>query len=121
MATNNLKVSGYVPETVYNQLVQFKQTHQLKSISQAVTLILESYLGLDESGAPTASEATNARLLNLESNYQTLIEQVEQLRQTLELMTDSLPVTFCRLLTEQEELQSILNTLKPGEPNEHPG
>ena len=115
MATNNLKVSGYVPEAVHQKLVQFKQTHQLKSISQAVTLILESYLGLDESAAPIDSEDTNARLLNLESSYQTLSEQLEQLRQTLELITDNLPVTFCRLLTEREELQSILNTLKPGE------
>ena len=45
MPTENPKVSGYIPQPVYDQLMQFKAERSL-SVSQAVTTILEEYFGL---------------------------------------------------------------------------
>ena len=46
MPTENPKVSGYIPQVVYDQLMQFKSELGLSSVSQAVTAILEEYFGL---------------------------------------------------------------------------
>ena len=46
MPTENPKVSGYIPQVVYDQLMQFKSERGLSSVSQAVTAILEEYFGL---------------------------------------------------------------------------
>ena len=45
MPTENPKVSGYIPQVVYDQLMTFKAERGL-SVSQAVTAILEEYFGL---------------------------------------------------------------------------
>ncbi len=45
MPTENPKVSGYIPQAVFDQLMQFKSDRGL-SVSQAVTAILEEYFGL---------------------------------------------------------------------------
>ena len=45
MPTENPKVSGYIPQSVYDQLIKFKAERGL-SVSQAVTTILEEYFGL---------------------------------------------------------------------------
>ena len=45
MPTENPKVSGYIPQVVYDQLMQFKSERGL-SVSQAVTAILEEHFGL---------------------------------------------------------------------------
>ena len=45
MPTENPKVSGYIPQAVFDQLMQFKSERGL-SVSQAVTAILEEYFGL---------------------------------------------------------------------------
>ena len=43
MATDNPKVSGYVPQVVYDQKKQFKAERGLKSVSMAVAAVLEEY------------------------------------------------------------------------------
>lgn len=46
MATDNPKVSGYVPQAVYDQVMTFKANRGHASVSQALTAILEEYFGL---------------------------------------------------------------------------
>lgn len=45
MPTENPKVSAYVPQTIYNHLLEFKAARSL-SISQSVIAILEEYFKL---------------------------------------------------------------------------
>lgn len=61
MATDNPKVSGYVPPAVYAHLMQFKTTKGCASISQALTTILEEYFGLGQSQAASLELTTNAK------------------------------------------------------------
>lgn len=63
MATDNPKVSSYVPQAVYDHLMTFKSERGLKSISMAVTAVLEEYFGLSKA---TISDATASRLETLE-------------------------------------------------------
>ena len=63
MPTDNPKVSGYVPQAVYDHLMTFKSERGLKSISMALTGVLEEYFGLSKA---TISDATASRLETLE-------------------------------------------------------
>ncbi len=62
MATDNPKISGYVPKAIYDKVMEFKTTRGCASVSQAVASILEEFFGL---GAEN-SNASNMRLEALE-------------------------------------------------------
>jgi predicted aminopeptidase len=47
MATNNPKISAYVPTAVYERLIAFQKTQKL-SASKTLSLILVEYFGLQE-------------------------------------------------------------------------
>jgi len=46
MATDSPKIPGYVPQVVYDQLMQLKADRGLKSVSMAVTVVLQEYFNL---------------------------------------------------------------------------
>jgi hypothetical protein len=46
MATDLPKVQGYLPQAVYDALLRYKDVHQLKSVSQAVTNALCEFFGV---------------------------------------------------------------------------
>lgn len=68
MATDNPKVQGYVPQAVYDRLNEFKDHHGLKSLSQAVTVALESFFEL--SNSPVNQNKSNSRLEAIEEKSQ---------------------------------------------------
>jgi hypothetical protein len=77
MATENPKVSGYVPEQVYQKIVQLKEQWQLKSTSQVLTLILQDYFGIEAHPTLSASGFSHtARLLALEAEVKRLDQQM---------------------------------------------
>ena len=47
MPTENPKISGYVPQSIYNRFKQFQEEQKLP-MSQVVTLILAEYFGLKQ-------------------------------------------------------------------------
>ena len=67
MATNNPKVSGYVPQAIYDQLIEFKAARGFNSVSLALTAALQEFFRL----APVSSThmiatADNTRLDEVE-------------------------------------------------------
>ena len=62
MATDNPKISGYVPLTIYDKVLEFKTAKGYTSVSQTITAILEEYFGLGTEN----SSANNTRLEALE-------------------------------------------------------
>ncbi len=68
MATNNLKLSIYIPPNAHHRLKAFQEAHNVKSLSSAATAILESYFGLTQGKtstlvvAPTPDTATTNTL-----------------------------------------------------------
>lgn len=48
MATENPKVSGYVPQEIFDCLLDFKEKRSLKSVSLALTVALSEYFQVDQ-------------------------------------------------------------------------
>ena len=74
MATDNPKVSGYLPPAVYNfppavydQLMAFKAKRGLQSVEMAMTVILSEYFGLFQAPMITGTDTTASRVETLEA------------------------------------------------------
>ena len=48
MATENPKVSGYIPQEIFDCLLDFKEKRSLKSVSLALTVVLSEYFQVDQ-------------------------------------------------------------------------
>ena len=48
MATDNPKISGYVPQEIFDCLLEFKEKRSLKSVSLALTVLLSEYFQVDQ-------------------------------------------------------------------------
>lgn len=85
MPTNNPKISGYVPQPVYDRLIQFKDREGV-SVSQAVTIILAEYFGIEQTleAQSTVGGVTLARMESLESELGSLASEVADLRSELQ-------------------------------------
>lgn len=77
MPSDGAKIIGYVRQPIYERLLSFKETHQLKSVSQAVTLILEEYFGIGPLSSANPSLAH--RVSEIEEQLETLTEIVTAL------------------------------------------
>ncbi len=67
MATDNPKVSGYIPQTVFDQLMEFKSTRGFNSVSLALTAALQEFFRLAPlSTAHTSATTENKRLEEVE-------------------------------------------------------
>ena len=93
MATNNPKVSGYVPQHVFDRFEQFYQERGL-SMSQAVNEILAEYFGLEQSSAAPGGllKERLERVERLSSSLGELLERVERIEQQLGGSASRLPV-----------------------------
>ena len=76
MATENPKVVGYVPIELAEKLENFKTERGLKSVSQALTMILSEYFD-SESGTPVDHQLSN-RVEVLERKVASLTRQISQ-------------------------------------------
>ena len=97
MPTDNPKVSGYVPQAIYDRLIQFKD-EQGVSISQAITIVLAEYFGIEtEIDAPVpVGGVTLARLEALEKQVSQLFSE----QQSTQNLVSGLPTKTLKELTE---------------------
>ncbi len=86
IATDNPKISGYLPPATYNmppaiyeQLTAFTAKQGLESVEMAVTVILSEYFELIQA-ANTATDTTDSRLEALEAKCSSLSETVVELQ-----------------------------------------
>lgn len=89
MPTKLPKVQGYLPHQVYDKLNEFKETRKLKSLSVALTEVLEDYFGL----SPLAKSDLLTNQSELEKRVQNLEEQIEILTQTVAALATPNPVS----------------------------
>jgi hypothetical protein len=85
MPSDAAKVTGYVRQVVYDRLMEFKEIHELKSISQAVTFVLEDYFGINLLSPikPVLSD----RVGDLEEQMKQLSELVASIQVDLEKLS----------------------------------
>lgn len=67
MATANPKVSGYVPQVVYDQLIEFKAARGFNSVSLALTAALQEFFRIvPPASIPAIATPDNERLEEVE-------------------------------------------------------
>lgn len=114
MATENPQVVGYVPQPVYERLIEFKDTHGLKSVSQAVTAVLEEYFQLEPaSGRP---EADSTRIRELEKTVTEHTDQLFALSHQLSAVSQRLE----QIETVSNATTKRVKSLKPIQPSTKP-
>ncbi|GEM_PF-2373012 len=114
MATENPQVVGYVPQPVYERLIEFKDTHGLKSVSQAVTAVLEEYFQLQPaSGRP---EADSTRIRELEKTVSDHTDQLFALYHQLSAVSQRLE----QIETASNATTKRVKSLKPIQPSTKP-
>lgn len=89
MPTDNPKISGYVPQAVYDRFKEFQKEQNL-SMSQVVTIILTEYFGLNQiiertTEGTTIGGVTYNWVKSLEDRIINLEKEVEQSNSTSEL------------------------------------
>jgi|GEM_PF-1757418 len=94
MATDNPKISAYVPKAVYDRFILFKEENDL-SMSQAVIKILSEYFSISigsdipnefTSSLPSRLESLEFQLNELRHSHNLLFEQVNSIQSTSELL-----------------------------------
>lgn len=118
---DNPKVLAYVPKDLHNKLCQFKKAHKLKSISEAINLILKSFFELENSlpqsvEVPDSSSQANV----LESRIAALEDVVRQLADSVSGIRSDLPTVKQNLLTQGTSKKSDLLLLNSKSLNLHP-
>lgn len=87
MSSEGAKVTGYIRRAVYSRLVEFKEAHQLRSLSLAVTLVLEDYFGL-------------GRLAEVDQSLPDRVSHLEQQLEELQAIVASIHQTMAQSLAE---------------------
>lgn len=82
MATDNPKLSVYLPPEVLEQLKKFKDDQQIKSLSAAAVSALEQFFGLDD--PEEMGEAVRQRFEALEHRLELELEALQVRFDTLE-------------------------------------
>lgn len=108
MPTDNPKISGYVPQQIYDRFKEYQEENKL-SMSQAVIVILSEYFGLEEivkeniSGSPVGGVTLSA--------FQDLVKRVEYLESTLQSTSENIDVeeedTSTSVIIEEENISGL--------------
>ena len=101
----NPKVSAYIPQDLNEKLTEWMKGKSIKKVSQALTAILEEYLGVVQT-EPITQAVRDDRLEALEQKFESLFQMVQELRETHQ--TSSPKVV-------QPELFSVEETLSEAE------
>lgn len=113
MPTNKPRVQGYVPQEVFDRLEGFKDTHGLKSTSEAVTLALEGYFGIKQvTGESPVNQENLLRLDSLEMQVASLYEELARVTQTIVRLED------CVLATQGKSPSNLLVSHSKSSKNE---
>ena len=84
----NPKVSAYIPKELNEKLLDWMKGRSIKKVSQALTAILEEYLGVVQI-EPTAQPVRDDRLEALEQKFESLFQTVQELREPIQASSSS--------------------------------
>jgi hypothetical protein len=79
----NPKVSAYIPQTLNEKLTDWMKGRSIKKVSQALTTILEEYLGVVQT-EPINQSHRDDRLEVLELRFDSLFQTVQELREAIQ-------------------------------------
>jgi len=79
----NPKVSAYIPQNLNEKLTEWMKGRSIKKVSQALTAILEEYLGVVQT-EPITQPVRDDRLEALEQKFESLSRIVQELREPIQ-------------------------------------
>ena len=79
----NPKVSAYIPQDLNEKLTEWMKGRSIKKVSQALTAILEEYLGVVQT-EPITQPVRDDRLEALEQKVESLFQIVQELREPIQ-------------------------------------
>jgi len=108
----NPKVSAYIPQDLNEKLTEWMKGRSIKKVSQALTAILEEYLGVVQT-EPITQPVRDDRLESLEQKVESLFKIVQELREPIQVSSQRVVQTELPLVvqTPVEEPLSVLEAI----------
>lgn len=117
----NPKVSAYIPKELNEKLLEWMQSRNVKKVSQALTVILEEYLGVAQkvvqTEPPTDTQPVeDDRIETLEQKVENLSQVVQELREAIQ--ASSLQVVQTEPIQETLPLLDAISAIESKQPME---
>ena len=114
----NPKVSAYIPQDLNEKLTEWMKGRSIKKVSQALTAILEEYLGVVQT-EPITQPVRDDRLEALEQKVESLFKIVQELREPIQvsspkvIQTELFPVEPIEETLSDDEAIALINAKQP--------
>ena len=114
----NPKVSAYIPQNLNEKLTEWMKGRSIKKVSQALTAILEEYLGVVQT-EPITQPVKDDRLEALEQKVESLFQIVQELREPIQasspkvIQTELFPVEPIEETLSDDEAIALLDAKQP--------
>jgi len=114
----NPKVSAYIPQDLNEKLAEWMKGRSIKKVSQALTAILEEYLGVVQT-EPITQPVRDDRLEALEQKVESLFKIVQELREPIQvsspkvIQTELFPVEPIEETLSDDEAIALINAKQP--------
>jgi len=114
----NPKVSAYIPQDLNEKLTDWMKGRNIKKVSQALTAILEEYLGVVQT-EPITQPVRDDRLEALEQKFESLSQIVQELREPIQasrqrvVQTEPVPVKPTEEAWSEAEAIALIDAKQP--------
>ena len=109
----NPKVSAYISQDLNEKLLEWMKGRSIKKVSQALTAILEEYLGVVQT-EPTTQLVRDDRLEALEQKFESLFQTVQELKKPTQASSQKVVQTKpTEEILSLAEAISIIDTKQP--------
>jgi hypothetical protein len=114
----NPKVSAYIPQSLNEKLTDWMKGRSIKKVSQALTTILEEYLGVEQN-KPNTQPIRDDRLEALEQKLESLFQTVQELREPINsssqrvVQTELFPVEPVEEPLSDDEAIALIDAKRP--------
>jgi len=114
----NPKVSAYIPQNLNEKLTEWMKGRSIKKVSQALTAILEEYLGVVQT-EPITQPVRDDRLEALEQKFESLSRIVQELREPIQasspkvVQTELFPVEPVEETLSDDEAIALIDAKQP--------
>jgi|GEM_PF-1401391 len=114
----NPKVSAYIPQSLNEKLTEWMKGRSIKKVSQALTAILEEYLGVVQT-EPITQPVKDDRLEALEQKLESLSQIVQELREPIQasrqrvVQTELFPVEPIEETLSEAEAIALIDSKQP--------
>lgn len=92
----NPKVSAYIPQDLNEKLLEWMKSRNIKKVSQALTAILQEYLGVAQKVVqtePITQPVRDDRLEALEQKFEILSQMVQEMREAVQISSPKIVQT----------------------------